>query len=102
MITANEFKNEVENKNGVVVVDFFATWCGPCKMLAPIFTALGEEMGEQATFLKVDVDQSMALAQRFKIASVPTTILFKDGQEVERLSGFMAKDILKTKVEQYL
>lgn len=62
IIGINEFKNDVENNKGTVVVDFFATWCGPCKMLSPVYDSIGEEMKDKTEFLKVDIDQSMELA----------------------------------------
>ncbi len=98
IINHNEFINEVENKDGLVVVDFFATWCGPCKMLSPIYEALGDEMAEKAKFLKVDIDQSIELAQKFEVSTVPTMMIFKDGKPVDRLIGFMPKDNLKNKL----
>ncbi|MER0284397.1 thioredoxin [Clostridioides difficile] len=102
IINNNEFINEVENKDGLVVVDFFATWCGPCKMLSPVYEALGNEMAEKANFLKVDIDQSIELAQEFEVSTVPTVIIFKDGKPVDRLIGFTPKDNLKKKVESYM
>ncbi|RDY27667.1 thioredoxin [Romboutsia weinsteinii] len=102
IVNTNEFISEVENKQGTVVVDFFATWCGPCKMLSPVYNSLGEEMKEKTEFLKVDIDQSMELAQKFAVNTVPTVIVFKDGKEVDRLVGFIPKKNLKDKVEQYL
>ncbi|MFL8709602.1 thioredoxin [Clostridioides sp. GD02377] len=102
IINNNEFINEVENKDGLVVVDFFATWCGPCKMLSPVYEALGNEMAEKANFFKVDIDQSIELAQEFEVSTVPTVIIFKDGKPVDRLIGFIPKDNLKKKVESYM
>ncbi|MER0280225.1 thioredoxin [Clostridioides difficile] len=102
IINNNDFINEVENKDGLVVVDFFATWCGPCKMLSPVYEALGNEMAEKANFLKVDIDQSIELAQEFEVSTVPTVIIFKDGKPVDRLIGFIPKDNLKKKVESYM
>ena len=102
IIKTNEFENKVENNDGVVVVDFFATWCGPCKMLSPIFTSLGEEIKDSAEFLKVDIDKSMELAERFKVTTVPTVIVFKNGEERDRLIGFIPKENLRNKIESYL
>ncbi|KPI48557.1 thioredoxin [Clostridioides difficile] len=102
IINNNDFINEVENKDGLVVVDFFATWCGPCKMLSPVYEALGNEMAEKANFFKVDIDQSIELAQEFEVSTVPTVIIFKDGKLVDRLIGFIPKDNLKKKVESYM
>lgn len=102
VIKNNEFRTEVENKEGVVVVDFFATWCGPCKMLSPVYNSLGEEMKDKAKFLKVDIDESMELAQKFTITTVPTVVVFKNGEEMDRLVGFIPKESLKEKIEQYI
>ena len=99
IINSNEFNNTVES--GVVVVDFFATWCGPCKMLSPVIDELSGEL-ENVNFVKVDIDQSMDLAQKFRIVSVPTMKIFKNGEEVDTLMGFMPKDVLKSKVEAHL
>ena len=102
IIKTSEFRSEVEEKQGVVVVDFFATWCGPCKMLAPVFEELGKEMDSKAKFLKVDVDQSLEIAQQFSISTVPTMIIFKDGKAVDKMIGFIPKEQIKAKVESYL
>ena len=96
IINSQEFDNTIES--GVVVVDFFATWCGPCKMLSPVIDELSGEL-ENVNFVKVDIDQSMDLAQKFKIVSVPTLKVFKNGEEVDTLMGFMPKEVLKSKVE---
>ncbi|MGL5718782.1 MAG: thioredoxin [Paraclostridium sp.] len=100
IIDTNNFDTEVAN--GVVVVDFFATWCGPCKMLAPVFEELGSEMEESAKFVKVDIDQSMEIARKFAVSTVPTMIIFKDGEPVETIVGFIPKDIIKSKVEAHI
>ena len=101
-INEREFEKEVLKEEGVVVVDFFATWCGPCKMLAPVFEQAGEEMKNDATFLKVDIDQSLELAQQFRISTVPTMMIFKDGKPVETLVGFMPKERIVQKVKSHL
>ncbi|WP_042275113.1 thioredoxin [[Clostridium] dakarense] len=102
IISTSQFRGDVENSNGVVVVDFFATWCGPCKMLAPVFEALGNEMQNEARFVKVDIDQSLEIAQQFNISTVPTMMIFKDGKPVESLVGFMPKEKIKAKVQSHL
>ena len=99
IINSQEFDNTIES--GVVVVDFFATWCGPCKMLSPVIDELSGEL-ENVNFVKVDIDQSMDLAQEFKIVSVPTLKVFKNGEEVDTLMGFMPKEVLKSKVEAHI
>ena len=102
IINTSQFKTSVEENKGVVVVDFFATWCGPCKMLAPVFEQVGEEMKNEATFLKVDIDQSLEIAQKFRITTVPTMMIFKDGKPVETLVGFMPKESIVQKVKSHL
>lgn len=102
VINNNEFQTEVINNNGVVLVDFFATWCGPCKMVAPVLDALSSEMEGKVTILKVDIDQSMELAQQYKIMSVPTMMVFKDGKPVETIMGFQPKESIKAKLEAHL
>ena len=99
IINSQEFDNTIES--GVVVVDFFATWCGPCKMLSPVIDELSGEL-ENVNFVKVDIDQSMDLAQKFKIVSVPTLKVFKNVEEVDTLMGFMPKEVLKSKVEAHI
>lgn len=102
IINTSQFRGDVEESNGIVVVDFFATWCGPCKMLAPVFEEVGNEMQNEAKFVKVDIDQSLEIAQQFNISTVPTMMIFKDGKPVESLVGFMPKEKLKDKVQSHL
>lgn len=78
-------------KNGVVVVDFFATWCGPCKMLSPIIDEVEHEMSD-IEFIKIDVDKEEELARKFGVMSIPTVIIFKDGEIKSQNVGFMSKD----------
>ncbi|NSB16906.1 thioredoxin [Clostridium beijerinckii] len=100
IVDTNEFKNEIES--GVTVVDFFATWCGPCKMLSPVLEGLSAEMEGKAKFIKVDIDQSLDLANEFQISSVPTMIIFKDGQKAEQLIGFLPKEKIQQAIESNL
>ncbi|UWD47509.1 thioredoxin [Clostridioides difficile] len=102
VINTSEFRSSVEGSKGVVVVDFFATWCGPCNMLAPVFAELGEDMKDEARFVKVDIDESLEIAQQFSVSTVPTMIIFKDGEPVETLIGFMPKNKIEMKVKSYL
>ena len=92
IINSNEFNNTVES--GVVVVDFFATWCGPCKMLGPVFEELSTEIND-IKFIKVDIDEHEDLCRKYKVMSVPTLIVFDKGKEVKRNIGFIPKDKLK-------
>ena len=99
IINSQEFDNTIES--GVVVVDFFATWCGPCKMLSPVIDELSGEL-ENVNFVKVDIDQSLELARRFEVSIVPTVIVFKDGKEAERLVGFIPKQKLEDMVKAHI
>ncbi|MBP3888082.1 MAG: thioredoxin [Cellulosilyticum sp.] len=100
VVKSNEFQGKI-NK-GIVVVDFFATWCQPCSMLAPIFDELGQEMKGKAEFIKINVDDSMDVATKYEIMTIPAVLVFKDGEVQERMVGFLPKGEIKQKVEQYL
>lgn len=91
IIKSNEF-NEIL-KNEVVLVDFFANWCGPCKMLSPVIEQVSNEITD-VTFVKVDVDESPDLASMFGIMSIPTLLLFKNGELKNKAMGFMSKSDL--------
>ena len=99
MLNNDNFNTEI--KNGVSIVDFFATWCGPCKMLAPVFEELSGEM-EGVNFFKVDVDQALDIARDYAITTVPTMIIFKDGEAVDKMVGFLPKEHIKAKIEAQL
>ncbi|MGL4607680.1 MAG: thioredoxin [Eubacteriaceae bacterium] len=101
IINEAEFKTLVVEGTGVVLVDFFATWCGPCKALAPILEELTEELGEKAKILKVDIDQSKGLAQEYRVMSVPTMKIFKNGEVVETIVGLQSKGVLLEKLNYY-
>lgn len=100
IINKNEFESTIQN--GVVLVDFFATWCGPCKMLGPVLEDLSKDYEGKATIVKVDVDQDQDLAMKFGIMSVPTMIIFKNGEAVKTLQGFMAKNQLASALDSIL
>ncbi|MDU2689088.1 MAG: thioredoxin [Paeniclostridium sordellii] len=101
IIETEEFKNEVENATETTIVDFFATWCGPCKMLSPVFEEIDQNV-EEAKFLKVDIDKNLDLARRFEVTTVPTVIVFKDGKEADRLVGFIPKQKLEEMVKAHI
>lgn len=85
--TENEFSDLLSN-NKIVLVDFWATWCGPCKMIAPIIEQLANQYEGKVTVAKVDVDKENSLAQKYGVQSIPTILIFKDGNEVAREVGF--------------
>ncbi len=91
---ANESNfNEMTGK-GLVLVDFFATWCGPCKMLGPVLEDMASDR-DSIDIVKVDIDESMNLARQYGIMSVPTLVLFKDGQVIAQTSGFQPKESIQ-------
>ncbi len=85
-----------------VLVDFFATWCGPCKMMTPVLSEIKSELGDKLTIVKVDVDKQPDLAQALSVQGVPTFVLFKDGQPLWRQSGAMSKAQLKGFLQPHL
>lgn len=99
-IKTNEFDDAV--KEGVVLVDFYADWCGPCKMLAPVLNELAEDVRGKATVVKVNVDTESELAQKYQVSSIPSLKLFKDGQIVEETMGFQPKAKLQELIDKAL
>lgn len=94
-ITKQNFEEEVLNSDIPVIVDFWAVWCGPCQMLAPVIAELSEELSGKVKVGKVNVDEEQELALRFGVASIPTVILFENGRAVKISVGFMDKQKLK-------
>jgi thioredoxin 1 len=88
--------------SGVVLVDFYADWCGPCRMLSPVIEELAQEMGNKITVAKVDTDQAGNTAAKFEVTSIPTLILFKNGQVVKRVVGLKDLEALRKMVSEAL
>ena len=98
-LSVDSFKSEVLEEKGLVLVDFWASWCGPCKMLGPILDELSDEVTTKIT--KVNVDDYPNIAADYGIRSIPTMIIFKEGEKVEQLIGLMQKGAIKEKLENY-
>jgi thioredoxin 1 len=101
-VTDADFSQTVLESSNPVLVDFWADWCGPCKMIAPVVEELAEEFDGRFNFTKVDVDANPETAMQFGIRSIPTLLLFKDGKVAEQVIGAVPKAILKKKIEKVL
>jgi thioredoxin 1 len=101
-INEDAFENEVLQAETPVVVDFSAVWCGPCKMLEPVVKELASDWTGQVKFVKVDVDHNPSIAMNYQVMGVPTLMLFKGGEVQERLSGYMPKNKIVSKLSPHL
>lgn len=96
----NDFQ-EIIKSPVPTLVDFFATWCGPCKMQSPILEQVKEKVGDKGTIVKIDIDKNAELAARFRVQSVPTLILFKNGEPIWRTVGVQQADFLVAKIMEH-
>ncbi|HEX2250855.1 MAG TPA: thioredoxin [Gemmatimonadales bacterium] len=96
------FAAEIEQADGLVLVDFWATWCGPCQIVAPILEQLAGEYAGQAKVAKVDVDANQRTAMRFNVRSIPSILFFKNGRHVDTVVGAVPKATLEGKIKQHL
>ena len=101
LINSSEFSGLLQ-EDKLLVVDFFATWCGPCKKLSPTLDEVSEELGEQVNIVKVDVDESEDLAMDYGIRSVPTVLFFKNGQQVDKFVGALPNSEIVAKIQAQL
>ncbi|PYZ97289.1 thioredoxin [Alteribacter lacisalsi] len=90
--TDQDFAQEVSD--GLVLADFWAPWCGPCKMIAPVLEELDAEMGDKAKIVKIDVDENQETASQYGVMSIPTLLVFKNGEKVDQVVGFQPKEAL--------
>jgi len=102
IITESNFEEEVLKKSWIVLIDFWAEWCGPCQMMLPILADFASDMGDQVNVWKVNVDENPGLAQSFRVMSIPTLIILKDWKPVEQMVWVKQKEELKTIISKYL
>jgi len=102
LIGEMEFEKEVLQADMPVLVDFFATWCAPCKMIVPVLEEIAAEMTDKAKIFKIDVDQAKALAKQFNVRGVPTMIIFSNGEMVDRVNGVIPKEDIISKLEAWI
>jgi thioredoxin 1 len=101
-LTQNEFSKVInDKKTPLVIIDFFATWCFPCTMMAPVFDRLAEKYSK-VKFAKIDVDDAGEIANQYEISSIPCIVFFKEGKEVDRIVGGVSEDILEEKISDYI
>lgn len=94
--------NDIIKDNKPTLVDFYATWCGPCKMQAPILEEVKAKVGDKANIIKIDIDKNQELAAQYRVQSVPTLILFKDGEAVWRTVGLQQANLLEGKIYEHI
>jgi len=98
----NDFNDKILNGGKPVLVDFWASWCGPCKMVAPELEAVAQEYEDKAIVVKVNVDEQQKLASNYNVMSIPTLLLFKDGKEVDRIVGFRPRKDLMDAIDKVI
>ena len=101
-VTDSSFAAEIEQANGLVLVDFWATWCGPCQVVAPVLNQLADDYAGRARVAKLDVDSNQRTAMRFNGRSIPSILFFKNGQHVDTVVGAVPKAVLEGKIKQHL
>jgi len=101
-ITDSNFESDVLGSDKPVLVDFWAEWCGPCRMIAPAVEAVAEDLEGKASVYKMNVDENMNVPQRYGIRGIPTLIVFKNGQEQERIVGAVSRESIAKAIEKYV
>lgn len=101
-VTDSSFESEVLSASGPVLVDFWAEWCGPCKAIAPALEELADEMSGRVTIAKINIDENPQTPTKYNVRGIPTLILFKNGEQVERLLGAMPKQAIMSKLSRHL
>jgi len=101
-LNKNNFEEEVVKSDIPVIIDFWAEWCPPCKMMGPVFEELSHEYGGKLKFAKADVQENQELAGKFGIRGIPCLLVLKKGEEVDRITGFLPKEQLKEKIDEII
>ena len=101
-ITSGVFKNEVLNSDIPVVVDFWAPWCGPCRMVAPVLEEISQKMNGKIKLVKLNTDENQKTAMDYQIMAIPSLLIFKDGQEVDRIVGFVPQEQLEADLQKII
>jgi len=101
IVTLTDINFENKTRNKLVLIDFWASWCAPCRMMGPILNDAAAELGDAAQIGKVNIEENQSLAQKFKIRSIPTMVLLKNGAEVARFSGVKSKDYILKQIHQF-
>ncbi|UOE93374.1 MULTISPECIES: thioredoxin [Bacillaceae] len=102
IVNVNDQTFGTETGEGVVLADFWAPWCGPCKMIAPVLEELDGEMGDKMKIVKLDVDENQETASKFGVMSIPTLMVFKNGEKVDQVVGFQPKEALVDLINKHL
>ncbi|MBR6126407.1 thioredoxin [bacterium] len=101
-VSVSNFEEEVVNSGITTVVDFFADWCGPCRKLSPILEEVEGELAGKVKFAKINTDENIEAAKQYQVSGLPTLLIFKGGEVVERMVGLMPKSSIITNIEKYL
>jgi thioredoxin 1 len=101
-VSSESWEDDVLKSDRPVLVDFWAAWCGPCKMVAPVLDELAGEMGEKVRIAKLNVDENQEIAQKYGVRGIPTFILFKDGEVADRMTGAMPKSAFEQLIERHI
>lgn len=101
-VTSSNWDNEVIKAQGVVMIDFWAAWCGPCRMISPTVEELAKEYSGKIKVLKLNTDDNSEIASRYKIMGIPTIMFFKDGIKIDQIVGVVPKQHLKAKIDSFL